>query len=108
MSRAQWQTRRIPEYLPMTSIPPLGLIALYPKKRSPQTGNARQLHLCAARSRHIFLPTRLSFLPRLQIRPIAIERIVVHVKDTRVARSLAAIIAARAHGRHGTRIVVVR
>jgi len=44
----------------------------------------------------------------LQVRPIAIERVVVQVKDTRVAGSLTAIIAARAHGRHGTRIVVVR
>src|SRR5438874_10647025 len=62
----------------------------------------------AVRSPYIFLPSRLSLLPRLQVRPIAIERIVVHVEDTRFARALTTIIAARAHGRHGAWIVVVR
>ena len=59
-------------------------------------------------SRHILLPPCLSFLPRSQVRAITIERIVVHIEDTRVARALTAIFAARAHGRHGAGIVVVR
>jgi hypothetical protein len=59
------------------------------------------------RSPAIALSSRLSFLPPLQVRPIAIERIVVHVKDARVARALTAIFPARAYGRHGPQIVIL-
>lgn len=65
-------------------------------------------HLCSpAGSWHIFLPPRLAFLPRLQVRLIAIKRIVVQVEDARVARTLAAIFWARTRGRHGPWIVVL-
>src|SRR5512133_2626086 len=62
----------------------------------------------AARSPYIFLSLRVSFLPRLQVRSIPFERIVVQVEDAWVAGTLTAIIGARAHGRHGARIVVER
>jgi len=50
----------------------------------------------------------LSFLPGLQLQPIAIERIVVNVEDARVARALAAILAAGADRRLRPGIVVLR
>jgi len=50
----------------------------------------------------------LSFLPRFQVCPIAIDRVVIHVEDARVAGALTAIFAARAHGRFGPRIVILR
>src|SRR5438067_8218691 len=69
-----------------------------PYHRSPQQALVGVVgeHVRSARSRHIFLLPRLSFLPRLQVRAITIERIVIHVEDTWVARALAAIFAVRA------------
>ena len=54
----------------------------------------------------VFFPVRSSFLPDLQLGPVALESLVVQIEDAGIARALATIVLARPERRNRCRIVV--
>ena len=54
----------------------------------------------------VFFPVRSSFLPDLQLGPVALESLLVQIEDAVIARALATIVLARPDRRNRRRVVV--